>query len=176
MIKVAGVGYHIEAVEARDPSILVAWAKCIFAFEIAYFATFTFPKMAIMFLYLRIFCWRGTMRVISYVLLGFLAATGLSLVIAACLQCRPLAYWWDPSIPDGTCINVQALLHAQSVPGFVLDVVIIALPMPTISKLKLPLSKKIALGLIFAVASLYASSSLSLPQDGSLGFPKQTNR
>ena len=176
MIKVAGVGYHIEAVEARDPSVLVAWAKCIFAFEIAYFATFTFPKMAIVFLYLRIFCWRGTMRVISYVLLGFLAATGLSLVIAACLQCRPLAYWWDPSIPGGTCINVQALLPAQSVPGFVLDVVIIALPMPTISKLKLPLSKKIALGLIFAVASLYASSSLSLSLSRWLRRGSKANR
>jgi hypothetical protein len=159
MVRVGGVGQHVQAVEERNPALLTGWAKSILAFEIVYFTSVALPKLAIVVLYLRVFNWKGGMRVTALVLLAILAATGLSLIITACFQCRPLAYWWDRTIPGGTCIDVQLFFHAQSVPGFVLDFFIMALPLKTIWGLKMPTPKRVALMMIFLVASLSVSIS-----------------
>jgi hypothetical protein len=154
IVQIGGVGQHLVAVEARDPALLVEWAKCLLAFEIVYFTSVALPKMAIVCLYLRVFNWKGGMRTAAMTLLAVLAATGLSLVITACFQCRPLAFWWDRTIPGGTCIDIQLFFHAQSIPGFVLDIFIMALPIQTIWSLKLPLYRRVALLAVFLVASL----------------------
>lgn len=154
MVRVGGVGRHVDFLEEHDPAKLEGWAKCILAFEIIYFASMALPKMAIVCLYLRVLNWKGPMRQLAYVLLVLLASTGLSFILTACFQCRPIAFWWDRSIPGGVCIDVQAFFHAQSLPGIVLDLFIIVMPLSTIWDLKLPLAKRIALVLIFAIGSL----------------------
>lgn len=154
MVRVGGVGRHVEFVEEFHPALLTGWAKCILAFELIYFASIALPKMGIVCLYLRIFNWKGMMRTISYALLAVLAATSLSFILTACFQCTPIAFWWDRTIPGGRCVDVQAFFHAQAIPGFVLDLFIMALPMQTIWGLKLPTHKRIALVGIFMVGSL----------------------
>lgn len=144
----------MAAVEARDPSLIVEWAKCLLAFEIVYFISVALPKIAILCLYLRVFNWKGEMRTAAITLLAMVAATSLSLVITACFQCRPLAFWWDRTIPGGSCIDIQLFFHAQSIPGFVLDTFIMALPIRTIWSLKLPFHRRVALLAVFLVASL----------------------
>ncbi|WYZ33894.1 hypothetical protein EsH8_I_000170 [Colletotrichum jinshuiense] len=153
MVRVGGVGRHVEFVEEFHPALLTGWAKCILAFELIYFASIALPKMGIVCLYLRIFNWKGMMRTISYALLAVLAATSLSFILTACFQCTPIAFWWDRTIPGGRCVDVQAFFHAQAIPGFVLDLFIMALPMQTIWGLKLPTHKRIALVGIFMVGS-----------------------
>ncbi|KAJ2902909.1 integral membrane protein [Zalerion maritima] len=153
MTKVGGVGRHIEAVEAKYPEQTVGWAKTILAFEIIYFTSAALPKMAIVFLYLRIFNWRGLMRNLAILLLVIIASTGVSLIITACLQCQPIAYWWDSSIEGGHCLNVQRFFHVQCIPGIILDLFIMALPVHTVWNLKLPVYKRIALLVIFLVAT-----------------------
>jgi hypothetical protein len=118
------------------------------------------PKMAIMFMYLRIFNWDGKMRAIAYALIGLLATTSLALILAACFQCRPLAYWWDRTIPGGSCFDIQLFFHAQAIPGALLDVMVMVLPLNTIWHLELPLPKRIALLLIFAVGSFGIVASI----------------
>ncbi|EQB45561.1 hypothetical protein GCG54_00005329 [Colletotrichum gloeosporioides] len=160
MVRVGGVGRHVEFVEEFHPALLVGWAKCILAFEIVYFASVALPKMGIVCLYLRVFNWKGGMRTTAYILLATLAATSLSFILTACFQCTPLPFWWDRTIPGGKCIDVQAFFHAQSIPGFVLDFFIMALPMKTIWSLKLPTHKRIALVGIFMVGSFGVVASI----------------
>ncbi|OHF04244.1 integral membrane protein [Colletotrichum orchidophilum] len=160
MVKVGGVGRHVQFVEEMDPTLLTGWAKCILAFEIIYFTSIALPKMGIIFLYLRVFNWKGAMRTTAYVLLATLAATSFSLIITACVQCQPIAYWWDRTIPGGKCVDVQAFFHAQSIPGFVLDFFIMALPLRTIWDLKLPTHKRVALIGIFMIGSFGIVASI----------------
>ncbi|WQF78866.1 hypothetical protein CDEST_03880 [Colletotrichum destructivum] len=160
MVKVGGVGRHVEFVEEFHPALLAGWAKCILAFEIVYFASVALPKMGIVCLYLRVFNWKGTMRTVAHALLATLAATSVSFIVTACLQCQPIAFWWDRTIPGGRCVDVQAFFHAQSIPGFVLDFVIMALPLGTIWGLKLPMHKRIALVGIFMVGSFGVVASI----------------
>lgn len=160
MTKVGGVGRHVDYLEKMDPIKLEGWAKCLLAFEMVYFISMALPKMAIVFLYLRVFNWRGAMRTWAWIIQGLLAATSLSFVLVACFQCRPLAYWWDRKIPGGVCINVQLFFHAQAIPGIIMDCFIMGLPLSTIWGLQLPVAKRVALALIFAIGSFGIVSSI----------------
>lgn len=154
MTRVGGVGRHVAWLEENEPSALTGWAQCIFAFELIYFTSVALPKLAILCLYMRVFNWRGGMRTLAWVVFALVAMTSGSLVVAACLQCRPIAYWWDRSIAGGACFDVQAFFHAQAIPGFVLDLVIMAMPVETIWHLNLPTYKRLALVGVFLIASL----------------------
>ena len=154
MTKIGGVGRHVEFVEEEEPKQLTGWAQSILAFELIYFTSVALPKLGIICLYLRIFNWKGATRSVAWVLFTLTAMTSISLVVAACFQCTPIAFWWDRTIPGGRCFDVQAFFHAQALPGFVLDLAIMALPMPTIWHLKMPLVKRLALVAVFLVASL----------------------
>ncbi|KAK7917609.1 hypothetical protein PG985_011217 [Apiospora marii] len=160
MTKVGGVGRHVEYLEENDPIQLEGWAKCLLAFEMVYFTSMALPKMAIVFLYLRVFNWRGARRAWAWIIQGLLAATSLSFVLVACFQCRPLAYWWDRKIPGGVCIDVQLFFHAQAIPGIIMDCFIMGLPLSTIWGLQLPTAKRVALALIFAIGSFGIVSSI----------------
>lgn len=151
MIEIGGVGRHVEAVSHGE---LIEWAKCILAFEFIYLTSIALPKMAIVFLYLKLFNWKGVMRNLAILLQITIASTSLSLIIAACFQCRPLSAWWEEGVDGGKCFNVEAFFHAQSIPSIVLDLFVMALPVRTIWGLKLPVYKRIGLVMIFVVASL----------------------
>ncbi|KAL1871105.1 hypothetical protein Daus18300_004850 [Diaporthe australafricana] len=160
MTKIGGVGRHVEFVEEEEPKQLTGWAQSILAFELIYFTSVALPKLGIICLYLRIFNWKGAMRAAAWTLFALTAMTSVSLVVAACFQCTPIAFWWDRTIPGGRCFDVQAFFHAQALPGFVLDLAIMALPMQTIWHLKMPLVKRMALVAVFLVASFGIIASI----------------
>ncbi|KAK1970197.1 integral membrane protein [Colletotrichum sublineola] len=160
MVKVGGVGRHVEFLEEFHPELLAGWAKSLLAFEIVYFTSVALPKMSIVCLFLRVFNWKGAMRATAYIILAALVATSVSFVVTACFQCQPIAYWWDRTIPGGKCIDVQAFFHGQAIPGFLLDFIIMALPLRTIWSLKLPLHKRLALVGIFMVGSFGVVASI----------------
>lgn len=91
--EIGSVGRHVEYVEAFEPGKIAGWAQGLFAFELIYFTSIALPKLAIICLYLRLFNWKGTMRVLAWVLFALVTMTSLSLVVAACFQCIPIAYW-----------------------------------------------------------------------------------
>ncbi|KAK1760064.1 hypothetical protein QBC47DRAFT_333914 [Echria macrotheca] len=161
MVKFGGLGYHVCAPQIT-PTVLRHWYQLLFAFELTYFIAVTLPRLAILWLYLRVFNWNagGPMRMITLTVLVAVVATGASMFIAACFQCVPIAYWWDRTIPGGHCVDIQTFFDAQSVPGFVLDVIIMILPLRTIWGLRLPTPKRVALVLIFLVASCGVIASI----------------
>lgn len=155
MVRIGGVGQHAEVLKVYNPGALIGWAKVLIAFEFAYFTAVALPKLSILCLYLRVFNWNhGPWRWATFVLFGLVTANWLSMMISVCFQCQPLPYWWDKSIRGGKCFDVQTFFHAQSIPGFVLDLLIMILPLRTIWHLKLSIAKKLALVLVFVVASL----------------------
>lgn len=160
MTKIAGVGHHEEWVTNTNPSQIVRWAQLVLVFEFLHFAGVALPKLAIIVFYIRVFNWKGRMRTICYTTMGLLVATWLGSVLAACLQCRPLAFWWDKTIQGGTCFDVQLFFRAQAITSPILDMVILALPVRSIWGLKLPESKRIELLLVFGVAGFGIIASI----------------
>jgi len=152
MVNYAGVGRHVNALPRGT---IETWEKTLFAFELLYFTAVALPKMSILCLYLRVFGWKGPMRRITQGLLTVVVLIGAALISTTLVQCRPIMTWWeDTGIHRNNCIDEKMFFDAQCIPGLVLDLVIMVLPLRTIWRLKLPTAKRVALVFVFVIASL----------------------
>lgn len=154
IVQIGGVGRHVAYIELTNPAALTGWGRTLFAFELVYFISICLPKLSILCLYLRLFQWKGAMRATACTLFVLTAATSMALVLAACFQCAPVAFFWDRTIPGGHCFDIQMFFHAQAIPGSVLDVGILVLPISTIWGLRMPFLKRLALFFVFSLAIL----------------------
>jgi hypothetical protein len=152
MVRMGHAGEHLGPL--TDPHRRAEWGKLLFSFETIYFTAVTLPKMSILCLYLRVFGWKGTMRRATQALLGVVVATGFSLSLTVIFQCRPYMNWWPEEMTREHCISERIFFRAQCIPGFVLDIIIMALPLRTIWHLTLPTAKRLALLFVFIVAGL----------------------
>lgn len=150
----ANIGHHLAWVKLHEPLSLITYAKIQVSFEFTYVLGFTFPKLAILCLYLNIFVERSHRRT-CFVFIGLVCATGISIIIACAVQCVPLAYLWDKKgHPGGHCIAANSLWQWSTLPNIIVDVGMFVLPFPCLSKLHLPTKDKIGLGVTFATGSM----------------------
>jgi rhodopsin domain-containing protein len=147
------VGRHISDVLKDDPELVIGWAKGMLAIELIYLASVALPKLSALCFYMRVFVFRKT-RIFAYSIMGFVILNWAVWSISAILQCRPVAYWWDKTIPGGVCFNVQIFYRAMCVPNIATDIMVLALPITSLIQLKLPLFKKVALSFIFLTGSV----------------------
>ena len=116
----------------------------------------TLLKLTLLFFFLRIF----PKTIIRNMLKGTIVFTifyGLTFVIVAIFQCRPIKhYWmnWDKEHVDGHCININALAWANAIISIVLDVWMLVLPLCEVFRLQLSWRKKISVAIMFLVGTL----------------------
>lgn len=153
-VEVAGAGRHVIYWLINDPSAIVQILKIQTALEFLYMAGVTFPKVAILVLYLRIFVERKV-RIITWLVIGVVmsqwVATG---IIASFLTCQPFAFKWDKSIPNGHCADTSAAYKYVSIPNILTDLAVAILPMSTLYRLQISRIRKIGVSLTFLAGSL----------------------
>jgi hypothetical protein len=132
----------------NDPKLVIGWAQGILAMELIYFSSVALPKLSALCFCLRVFVFPKA-RIFAWIVISVVILNWVAFSIAAILQCRPFAYWWDKTIEEGVCFNIQVFSRAVSVPNIATDVMVLALPITSLMQLKLPLFKKIALCFIF---------------------------
>ncbi|KAL4967506.1 uncharacterized protein BDV14DRAFT_197872 [Aspergillus stella-maris] len=132
-----------------------------------YNTSLTLTKAAIVFLYLRIF---PTPRFIftARIVLSVIAIYGLWTVISAFLNCLPVASFWDSEV-KGKCIPKAFLWFFNGGWNIATDLAILILPIPVLSRLRLPMRQRVGVILVFATGGLYVSS-VSSHSFLSLGF------
>ena len=81
---------------------------------------------------------------------GFIVVWNVGNIIGQLLICRPFALNWDQTI-DGTCGSQPTYYFVMGIFNIVMDIIILAMPMPFLMKLKLATRKKLALVGMFAV-------------------------
>ncbi|KAJ4356145.1 uncharacterized protein N0V89_004175 [Didymosphaeria variabile] len=94
-----------------------------------------------------------------FVCLAAYTAIFFSLLFA----CKPIAASWDPlllALPTTVCLNRGGIYLAQAVIGIVTDVLLLALPVPTVLKLQMPNKQKLGLVGIFGVGSITIVTSI----------------
>ncbi|KAK4224646.1 hypothetical protein QBC38DRAFT_485025 [Podospora fimiseda] len=112
----------------------------------------TATKLSVLFLYRRIFYInRGFMRWV-YSVGAILVAWCIVTVFIGLFVCKPVAAAWNPTIP-GKCLDSQALL-AAGVANSTLDFVMVGMAVWMVVKLKLPVSSRLRLGVLFALGGL----------------------
>ncbi|OAG06920.1 uncharacterized protein CC84DRAFT_1116895 [Paraphaeosphaeria sporulosa] len=86
-----------------------------------------------------------------------------SIFFSLLFACKPVAASWDPllaALPTTICLNRGGIYLAQAVIGIVTDVLLLALPVPTVLKLQMPNKQKLGLVGIFGVGSITIVTSI----------------
>ncbi|KAL4955772.1 hypothetical protein BDW69DRAFT_204170 [Aspergillus filifer] len=118
----------------------------------------TLTKAAIVFLYLRIF---PTPQFIfaARIVLSVIAIYGLWTVISAFLNCLPVASFWDSEV-KGKCIPKAFLWFFNGGWNIATDLAILILPIPVLSRLRLPKRQRVGVILVFATGGFACVTSM----------------
>lgn len=95
---------------------------------------------------------RRQFRLISYTLMGACVSYAIVFISIFMTQCKPLAASWNPTL--GHCKPIQHEEYASVSVNMALDLVIVALPLPTIWTLQMPLRRKIGVSILFSLGLL----------------------
>ncbi|KAK4183398.1 hypothetical protein QBC35DRAFT_114423 [Podospora australis] len=144
-----GAGKHAWEVDIFEMSALerAAWYGILF-----YNLSLSFSRISILLLYRRIFTYSWAKRAIQITLV-LVVAIGIWLVVSVCTACIPLEAFWNWSLFWTQHVYCQPinLWWANAALHIVSDLVVMALPMPVLSSLKLPRRQKYALVGVFAL-------------------------
>ena len=122
----------------------------------------SFSKASILFFYRRIFCldglWRNSaMLPIIYFMLAIIVIFGFGITFSIVFACgRDFHFWWSSAGADlkANCVDTQMLTYAHSVSDFIIDVIIIAIPIPPVWMLHMPTRRKLGVVAVFLTAGV----------------------
>ncbi|KAJ9380828.1 hypothetical protein DTO063F5_6537 [Paecilomyces variotii] len=99
--------------------------------------------------------WRRSIHLILRFLYYFLATTLLAVIIATLAECQPFDHYWQV-VPDPgpKCRSGYANLITMGTCDVITDVLLVTFPIPLILTTSMPLKRKIALVLLFALSML----------------------
>ncbi|KAE8390747.1 hypothetical protein BDV23DRAFT_172188 [Aspergillus alliaceus] len=150
-----GLGKHMDELSDWEKTV---FQKCFFANEISYTLLVPSIKLSILLLYRRIFT-VDKFRVASLVTGGLVLAWCLAVFVTVLLQCRPIALNWNKSL-EGTCINPKQFFFGNAISNLLIDVVILALPIPMVLQLQLRLTQKLTILGIFLLGGFVCIASI----------------
>lgn len=137
----AGLGRHTVAVVMEDPNKVTKYLLLLYLLDWFYVPSNMLSRISVVILYLRIFTDKWA-RAACWGVMGFLIANCLATVIAAQLECTPLAFTWDKSIQGGKCFNQILWYQLTNFPNIIGDVMIMILPIRTVWGLKASVGRK----------------------------------
>lgn len=120
------------------------------AMEIVWNAASTFIRISMLLLYIRIFA-ISWFRILCWAILVVNILAMISTILATCLICRPIMYSFDKTIPNGHCGDVFSFENYTALLSFILNLIIVLLPMPMLWGLPLQKNKKIGLSIVFGM-------------------------
>ncbi|OJI88506.1 hypothetical protein ASPTUDRAFT_206339 [Aspergillus tubingensis CBS 134.48] len=152
-----GVGIPLTQAIASGLSIMSV-LKTFFASQLFWAIGIACFRLAILDLYIHTFPVQ-TFCIVAYVLEGIIVLYLIGSIATTLRLCRPLAYYWNPSL-EGSCGNAVTAELAAAVINMILDIIAVILPVPVIWKLQMATEKKVAviatfgLGLVISVINL----------------------
>ena len=107
-------------------------------------------KLSILDLYITIFP-DLIFRRMCYLAITLTAGYFISVFLEAFLLCRPIAYNWDKTVPGGHCADLNLAYLIAGIMNLLIDALVVALPMPMLWRLQMPLSKKLGVTGMFSL-------------------------
>jgi hypothetical protein len=112
-------------------------------------------KMSLICFLLRVFP-NEQFRRTCYIVMGLIAAYGISFVVATALQCWPASYAWEQidSAVEGRCNNVHLQAWMAAIFNIALDLILLVLPLRSLWALQMGLKKKLMIMSMFSLGLL----------------------
>lgn len=124
--------------------------------QIIFACSITATRLSLLLFYHRIFPMQR-FRTIAILIGCVLIAWWLSFLLGIIFSCVPVQSFWDRSL-DGRCIDENSFSYGITAAELATNVAMLVLPIPWLWSLNLPRSKKLALGGIFMLGSLYETN------------------
>ncbi|KAI3554723.1 hypothetical protein CaCOL14_000168 [Colletotrichum acutatum] len=141
-----GLGKHTNELTLDEYAVQF---KLILASGVTWLLGTVFIKMAILWLYTRIFSTAKFKRW-SHILMGVTGAYGVAFLILFMSRCSPMSQQWAP-VEGGHCRDITVDQLVSVTINIVVDIAMTALPMPALWGLQMPLRNKIAVSAMFGM-------------------------
>jgi len=167
MVVDGGVGIHQTEASLSQISILL---KLFVPAPMLWSCATTCVKLSILWFYIGIFEWHG-FRPAAYVVMAVSIALWVAVILESFLLCSPFEYTWNKVTVTGTCGSSTEAYLSVAIVNLIIDLSIVALPMPILWRLQMSWKKKAAisallgLGLIVCVMSALRIESVLALQD-----------
>lgn len=150
-----GMGRHVIVVSDYDQMMV---RKGDYVFSHFYDIALVSVKLGILAFYYRVFV-HPVFRRVVLVTAAFVLAWGIGITVTLFLACRPLAAYWDVTVP-GKCLVMVTFVYFTNISNLITDIWIFLMPVPMIWHLQLQTKKKMLLSLIFCIGLAYVYPNL----------------
>ncbi|KAJ5164412.1 uncharacterized protein N7500_006242 [Penicillium coprophilum] len=161
--RINGLGKHRETLL---PEKVAVFSKLLYFFQIFYVLGPPTVKLALLFLYRRIFEHSSFLRIVNGMIV-LVSVWAIIMTFLAIFNCNPISAFWTT---EGTCFDFKQFAVGYAIVNIITDFVIWLMPIPKVWNIQLPKSQKIALSLIFALGLLYVYSFFYLKVADDLEF------
>ena len=148
-----GLGKDVWMLPPNELTTFVMW---LYIMEVLYLTELSLIKLSLSLFYLCIFPGTNTRRLLWCTAI-LNALFGVAFVITAIFQCSPIDYWWmqyADNAGSGKCININAMAWSNAAISVAIDILMIAIPLSQIPKLRLHWRKKIGVAIMFMTGTL----------------------
>ncbi|KAI4202070.1 MAG: hypothetical protein LQ350_002859 [Teloschistes chrysophthalmus] len=145
----AGSGRHMITLTLDQ---IESFIKTDQATQILFGCSITATKLSILFFYHRLFPSR-TFFMVSIITGIATILWWIGLMLTAFLHCRPLAYYWDRTIPNGHCVDDLLIGYAITSVNIVTDLIVLILPIPWLWGMNMAVPKRMAVVGLFVLGS-----------------------
>ena len=135
-----GLGRHIWAPNVQPHIGLII----LFATEVVYDTGITIIRISVLLFYHRIFGKQNRFRMALWITMAILIAWFIAITAMAVFKCSPVKKQFDYTVP-GYCLSIHRGFLGATAPNFLIDVILLLLPMPMLWNLKIKKTKKLAL-------------------------------
>ena len=112
-----------------------------------------FVKISVLCFYLRIFGPDPTFRLCNSILIFVVAAWAVATVLTEGLICRPWSAAWTANAPPPKCGNPDLAYWVPNIVNVATDILVLILPLPSISRLQISKRRRIGLSMVFLTGS-----------------------
>ena len=117
---------------------------CTYLIQLFYFPVLSLIKSSVLFFLLRLGGHKPSRRLVIHGLNVLNISLMVAVAMASVLQCWPVSYYWDFTVPGGHCINQPVFYLVPPSLNILTDLFTLAMPIWIFLGLKMPRRLKIA--------------------------------
>jgi hypothetical protein len=124
-IKTNYIGIDRDEIPPFDPRLALIWTLVV---HILYYPTMALVKSSVLIFLLRLGGHTRQLRFVIHCLNGINLAAMVAVVGVSIGQCTPVSFFWDFTIPGGSCINGPVFYLIQTGLNLLTDTFTLGLP------------------------------------------------
>ncbi|KAJ5435235.1 hypothetical protein N7491_005830 [Penicillium cf. griseofulvum] len=152
--RINGLGKHRATL---SPETIAIFSELLYFFQIFYVLGPPSVKLALLFLYRRIFEHSSFLRIVNGMIV-LISIWAIVMTFLAIFNCNPISAFWTM---EGTCFDFKQFAIGYAIVNIITDFAVWLMPIPKVWNIQLPKPQKIALSLIFALGLFDCAAAMA---------------